>query len=263
VGEFRFREFCNELIKDLNESLGDKNIFRLSLDIQLSEMFGGNPESLIQAIRGISDYLTGLLINGTIAIEIVKLSENNNHINVLVKIIGKGPFRTGNLVSKDEVNSQFKNLSYSIQYEANECQMIFSFQVDLYKNDKQKNVERLPFEKKRILLAEDNELNAMVFTSFLEEWGCAVTSAGNGEEAVKLAFNFVFDAILMDIYMPVLNGNLATSKIREFNATIPIIALTASTVEQDILDAMKAGASDYLLKPVSSKDLFRVLSKYL
>lgn len=262
--EFGLRGLCNELIKDLSKSVGDTNIIKLSIDIQLPEKVSGSPSQLTESIRDISLYLSRLLINGAIRIEITKRNEYTSLVTALVQITGYSSIiRNGKRMTKEKVEDQFKNLPYFIQYKANEDWLSFKFEVELFTDSQHKRENKLPFEKKKILLAEDNEINAMVFTSFLEEWGCIVTVAVNGSEAVTLAHDSVFEVILMDIYMPLLNGNLATEKIREFNTTIPIIALTASTLEQDIRDAMKAGASDYLFKPVSSKDLLRILSNYL
>ena len=109
---------------------------------------------------------------------------------------------------------------------------------------------------------EDNEINALIFSSFLEEWGCETTVIQNGAEAISQMHEARYDIILMDIHMPILNGNLATKKIREFSE-VPIIALTDSVEEKDMQDAIEAGANDFLVKPVSSRQLFHVLEKYL
>jgi len=85
----------------------------------------------------------------------------------------------------------------------------------------------------------------------------------NGKEAVNATIENHYDIILMDIYMPYLDGIQATRDIRKFNITIPIIALTASTLEADLNNARKAGINDLLLKPVSSMSLFKTLQKYL
>ena len=80
----------------------------------------------------------------------------------------------------------------------------------------------------------------------------------NGEEPLLISQEQAFDLILMDIHMPVLDGNEAIRRIRTQNREIPIIALTASTLESDIREALENGANDYLLKPVASKTLFSV-----
>jgi len=115
---------------------------------------------------------------------------------------------------------------------------------------------------KKILMAEDNETNALVFSSFLEDWNCLVTIVTNGEDAVAKVREDVFDLVLMDIYMPKMNGTQAIEAIRLFNPSIPIIVLTASTLEQDIRASIAVGANNFLLKPISSSQLKSMVEKY-
>lgn len=263
MDKFGLRGLCNELIGDLTESVGDKNIIKLSVDVQLPKKFIGTPGRLMESIKDIALYISGNLINGAISIEIIKRNEHENRVNAQVQITGIGSFKGKDPMSKEEVKNRFKDFPYTVHHKTSEGQINFEFDVSFHTAGVSEKKDKLPFEKKRILVAEDNEINAIVFSNFLEEWGCEVTIAVNGAEAVSRAHDATYEVILMDIHMPILNGNKAIVKIREFNATIPIIALTASTVEDDIGDAMNAGANDYLLKPISSAHLFQVLSKYL
>lgn len=116
---------------------------------------------------------------------------------------------------------------------------------------------------KSILIAEDNEVNFMVFEAFLTDWGCGVMRANNGKEAVEMTQQNKFDAILMDLYMPQMNGATAISSIRKNGHVMPILVLTASSVETDLKAALSNGATDFLLKPVSGASLKEKLIKYL
>ncbi len=263
MNEFSLRALCDNLSRDLTESLGDRNIIKLSIDVQLPEKFTGTPGRLMESIKDIALYVSGNLINGALSIEIIRRNEHEDLVNAQVQITGTGSFKGKGPMSKEEAENRFKDFPYTVHHKTSEGQMSFEFGVSFHTAVVSGKKDKLPFEKKRILIAEDNEINALVFSSFLEEWGCEVTIAVNGAEAVSQVHEAVYEAILMDIHMPILNGNKATAKIREFNTAIPIIALTASTVEEDIRDAMNAGANDYLLKPISSAHLFQVLSKYL
>ncbi|MEO9871259.1 ATP-binding protein [Ekhidna sp.] len=117
-----------------------------------------------------------------------------------------------------------------------------------------------------VLLVEDNTANQFIAASFLEKWGVSFKIANNGKEALDYVKQKVFDVVLMDIRMPVMDGPTATATIRkmedEYFKTLPIIALTAST----ILDLRKEGSGyffdDYLAKPFNPKDFLNVLSKY-
>lgn len=124
-----------------------------------------------------------------------------------------------------------------------------------------KKFEFRPFENLHVLLAEDNEINAMVISTFLEDWGAACTIAFNGEEAVAAIRRGHFDIILMDIYMPKMSGLEAIIEILKTDCDAPIIVLTGTSDEDDITKAMKLGANDYLRKPIEKDQLFQMINK--
>lgn len=107
----------------------------------------------------------------------------------------------------------------------------------------------------RFLVAEDNELNILVAQGFFEEWGAHVTIARNGKEAVDWMQSSDFDMIFMDIHMPIMDGIEATTKIREFNSEIPIIALTASTMTKVKQKVLACGMNEIVAKPFDPIDL--------
>ena len=117
-----------------------------------------------------------------------------------------------------------------------------------------------------VLLAEDGATNQVLATKFLEVRGHAVTIANNGSEAVELSLRGDFDAILMDVQMPVMNGYEATGAIRkreqQTGKRIPIIAMTANAMSGDREKCLAAGMDDYLSKPIRSQVLYEVLEKY-
>ncbi|HLK28155.1 MAG TPA: response regulator [Puia sp.] len=122
-------------------------------------------------------------------------------------------------------------------------------------------------EQKRILLAEDVKLNQYIAQRILESWGCEVTIANDGKEAVRLLQQNSFDCILMDVQMPELDGIAATELIRKLpdqkKSTIPIIALTANALAGDKEKYTIAGMNDCLAKPIDEEKLFSVISKNL
>jgi signal transduction histidine kinase/ActR/RegA family two-component response regulator len=117
----------------------------------------------------------------------------------------------------------------------------------------------------RILLAEDNVVNQIVATRILEKNGHSVIRASNGEEALALFSRETFDAILMDVQMPVMDGLMATGKIREretqTKSHVPVIALTARAMQEDESICIDAGMDAYLSKPLQSEDLLRTLDE--
>ena len=258
---FDLRAICSELLAELNESNERKNIIKLGVDIQLPDTYYGRPDEFLQPLHSAINYLADTLINGIIAIEITLLSTQGSEITLHAHITGTGS--TSGTGDGDKLDLVIHQSNKKISSKIVDGKIVFEFNHTLRPTHKVVYNTKYPLHSKKVLLVEDNNINAEVFTSFLEEWGCHCTVAVNGAQAVLQVHDEHYDGVLMDIHMPVLNGNLATSKIREFNPTIPIIALTASTREEDIREALRAGVNDYLLKPVSSVSLFNLLVKYL
>ena len=122
----------------------------------------------------------------------------------------------------------------------------------------------------RILLTEDNDLNAEIATELLQEEGCTVDRAKDGVECVDMlekAANGTYQLILMDIQMPVMNGYDAARKIRGLDdpqkANIPIIAMTANAFTEDRQVALDAGMNDHIAKTINMNVLVPTLRKYL
>ena len=122
----------------------------------------------------------------------------------------------------------------------------------------------------KILLTEDNDLNAEIATELLQEEGCAVDRAKDGVECVDLlekAADGTYQMILMDIQMPVMNGYDAAKKIRRMEDTpkadIPIIAMTANAFSEDRQAALDAGMNDHVAKPINMNVLVPTIRKYL
>ena len=122
----------------------------------------------------------------------------------------------------------------------------------------------------RILLTEDNDLNAEIATELLQEEGCTVDRAKDGVECVDMlekAANGTYQLILMDVQMPVMNGYDATKKIRRMDdpqkANIPIVAMTANAFSEDKQVALDAGMNGHIAKPINMSVLVPTLRKYL
>jgi len=103
----------------------------------------------------------------------------------------------------------------------------------------------------KILIAEDDLMNQILIGKYMRSLGWEHTIVANGLLAVEECKSVVYDAILMDIEMPVLDGLQATKNIRGFNKNIPIIAITAYVNEHNINECTKAGMNAFLAKPVS------------
>lgn len=130
--------------------------------------------------------------------------------------------------------------------------------------------EDAAFSDKRVLLAEDNELNAEIATELLEMLEIVVDWVKDGREAVEAVENSqegYYDMILMDVQMPVLDGYGATHAIRGLNRKdarkIPIVAMTANAFAEDVNNALSAGMTEHIAKPVDLKQLEIMLKRHL
>lgn len=123
------------------------------------------------------------------------------------------------------------------------------------------------FPNTKILLVEDNEINQQVARELLEGMAIEVTTACNGKQALDAVQTFDFDAVLMDIQMPEMDGLEATRRIRALKGKrfkrIPIIAMTAHALIDDHKKSMKAGMNDHLTKPIDLQNLNGTLAKWL
>lgn len=150
--------------------------------------------------------------------------------------------------------------------------MKFSFPVSLENQVREKEKQNIPditekLEGKRILLAEDNDLNAEIAETVLEETGIKVKHVEDGiqciEELKKMPEKY-YDVILMDVQMPNMDGYTATEKIRHLDdsrAEIPIIAMTANAYDEDRRKAQEAGMDGFLAKPLDVDEMMRLLGK--
>lgn len=119
----------------------------------------------------------------------------------------------------------------------------------------------------RVLVVEDNEINQFFLKKLFKKWGLSGEFVENGLQAVEKVTENQYDAVLMDIQMPVMGGIEATSIIRTIcngmYRDLPIIALTASIMDQDKADIMNSGMNAYITKPFVPQDLYAKLSVVL
>ena len=117
---------------------------------------------------------------------------------------------------------------------------------------------------KHILLVDDNKVNRMIAKAILVKAGFVVTEVVNGEQAVEMVRDNVYDLVLMDIQMPVMDGLTATKVIRsELNARVPIIALTAHALKTEMDHCFEVGMNDFISKPFDATKLLQMIAKHL
>lgn len=145
--------------------------------------------------------------------------------------------------------------------------LLFDRNRDAIEDEKEDDTAKL--DGMKVLLVEDNLLNKEVAKTLLETQGVDVDAADNGQMALDMfmeSSSFGYDAILMDVMMPVMDGITATRRIRslgrEDSGTIPIIAMTANAFDEDVKLAKEAGMNEHVSKPIDFYRLFGILRKY-
>ena len=127
------------------------------------------------------------------------------------------------------------------------------------------STENINLNQLRILAVDDNSTNQLVLKKMLKKLGCSFEVVSNGKEAVEIVQHEKFDLILMDQFMPILDGPQATQEIRKLGGyleTLPIIAMTASILQEDEEKCKKAGMNAFICKPVTLKNLHKVLCQF-
>ncbi|MCB0285341.1 MAG: response regulator, partial [Calditrichaeota bacterium] len=126
--------------------------------------------------------------------------------------------------------------------------------------------ENVNGDGRRVLIVEDNPVNQKLIRRLLEKKGYEITVANDGLEGIAAHESVRFDIVLMDMQMPRMDGLTATREIRqrELNSGthVPIIALTANAMQGDREKCMQAGMDEYISKPIDTKELFRIISRF-
>ena len=176
--------------------------------------------------------------------------------------------RHGDIARSKELDVSSYLIKPAKQSELLSAIMVSDRKLDLpeHEDPTEATEENLTMEPMKILMAEDGIANQKVALGLLAIWNHDVTVAVNGAEAVKAFSDENFDAILMDIQMPVLNGLEATQRIRELEVGsgrhIPIIAMTAHAMKGDRARCLEAGMDEYLSKPVRKRELHAALIQH-
>ena len=150
----------------------------------------------------------------------------------------------------------------------------FTVEVELERteDDATDSVEEKPLEDltgKRILIIEDNDINAEIAAMVLSQFGMTSSVAVNGKEGLDVleGSEGEYDAVLMDIQMPVMNGYEATRAIRKLSGDyyrdLPIIAMSANAYDQDVRNCLEAGMNDHIAKPFQPEELIRKIARYI
>lgn len=290
--EFSLNDFLNDIHRTYSFRSKSKDLeFDIIKENDLPVEVIGDPIRLNQILSNLLSNALKFTQKGSIHVIVRELNRNDNHsrIEFLVKDTGLGIPKDKHDVIFDSFTQASPDttrhyggtgLGLAICKKLVELQgggiyvdsepgkgSAFRFELSFGVSENGKKVQTgetsesyTGLEGKRILVAEDNKINFFVVNKFLTGWGIKVTHAENGKDALELLEKEDFDLIIMDLHMPVLDGVEATRIIRESKndriSSIPVVALTAAIMSENLDKIDGLNINDYVLKPFKPRDLF-------
>ncbi len=295
--DFKLHKVIDDSINLLNFKIEEKNLsFELYYADNISTLYHGDSLRLSQILNNLLSNAVKFTSNGTISLSISKV--NQNRFQFKIKDTGKGLTKEeqknvfkafvqadgtssrqhegtglGLTISKQLVEMMNGKIWVESSYNKGST-FIFEIElkelVDKYNEQSTKentlvdNISKdiSSLSGQRILVAEDNLINQEIILGLLENSKIIIDIAKNGEEAILLHKKNDYALILMDIQMPVLDGYEAAKVIRKTDKNIPIIAVTASAMKEDVERTLESGMNDHLNKPIDVTQLYQMLLKY-
>jgi len=290
---FIFRTMVQHTVNIINYKVNSKSQTLITnIDDNIPEVLIGDDLRLSQVITNLLSNANKFTpANGTISLEVKLLdkTEDNYIIQFLVKDSGIGinkeqqkkifkPFEQ----ATENTTQKYGGTGLGLKISKNIVEMMdgdiwvesdmgkgatFYFTIKLKEGTIEKNKEDndiIPvLSQYKILVVEDIDINREIIGSLLETTEINIDYAENGVQALEKASRIKYDLIFMDVNMPIMNGLEAAEKIRKFNPSIPIIAMTANVFKEDIDECIKAGMTDHVGKPIDINKLIEKLKFYL
>lgn len=290
---FSIKTLVSEIIEANNFKIIEKNIrLNFDLDPKIPDHLTGDPLRIGQVLNNLISNAVKFTPEGEISVLLKLIEISDNKVNILFSVQDTGigmdqnkieglfmPFVQGSssitrqyggtglgLAISKRILSLY-NTELNVASEPGDGS-VFYFNIELEIAEQQQSSsgqEKIdfPIENKSILLVDDMHFNIMLAVQLLEDAHANVDVAENGAIALEKTRTNNYDLVLMDLQMPVMDGYTATSHIRQFNKTIPIIALTASATTDVKEKVAKCGMNDYISKPFNPDDFFKTLKKYI
>lgn len=274
--------------------------FVVNKDARLSRVLVGDPVRIFQVLNNICDNAVKFTSRGKVTLDVRVLEDRRNdsclRFSVIDQGIGLTPDQLGKLfmpftqadasttrryggtglgltITKSLVDLMGGDIDASSEFGKGST---FSVTLRLGKTDQDISGPDSPEEdcapilhlgQKRVLMVEDNAINQEILLALMEKTGARIDIVCNGQEALDKVYEVNYDMILMDVQMPVMDGITATGKIRGLEdpvkSAVPIIAMTAHAMTEDIRRCREAGMNDHVSKPVDPDVLYGVIAKWL
>lgn len=296
---FDLKKRISNVLVALKKSAEDKNtVLHLEFDDSIPQQIKGDPLKVSQVLINLIGNSIKFTENGDIWVRVSNIGANQNQVRLKFQIKDNGEgiskenqqlifenFTQGSV----EINRKFGGTGLGLSIVKNLLKLMnseiqlkselgkgstFFFELTFNKvpQDELQNTPEAPepedYSKdvligKHILVVEDNKINQMITRKILEKNEVICEVADDGQIALEKARSKKYDLILMDIHMPGLSGIETTIEIRKFNQEIPVIALTAVTLDESLDEFYLNGFTDIIPKPFKTDEFFRKITKYL
>ena len=289
------KDLLGDIVNSFNYRLEEtNNEIKISIDNYVPEHIKCDKVRLSQILINLIGNSVKFTSNGVIHLRVILLSLDTNNVGLCFEIedngigIAKEKFDMifDNFSQLEDSNVNYQGTGLGLSITKNLIELFkseiklesevgagtkISFEVD-FELDKDKTKIISDFDttankvensenKYRILVAEDNKINQVVTKNLLKKHGYLYTIVKNGQEALEEVKSNQYDLVLMDINMPVMDGNEATMAIRKFNEFLPIIALTAADIDEIGQKCKSIGYSDIIIKPFDNYEFFQVINQ--
>ena len=292
---FNIVELVDNIKTSFNEFILENNVdFHTEIDNSINHNLIGDPTKLSQVLINLVNNAIKFSKNGEVWITINKTFETKDEAILFFEIKDNGigipldkqdgifdSFSQGSV----EINRTYGGTGLGLSIVKKILEIMgsqiklnsdgkngstFSFSITFKKAHKiSKEFEKLKpkveFEtsNKKILLVEDNKINQMITQKMLEKKNISCVIIDNGEDAIEHMRKNSYDLILMDVHLPGINGTEATEEIRKFNSTVPIIALTAISLNENREMLLSYGMNEVITKPFLPEKFYEIVTEYL
>lgn len=297
---FNLRKRISDVLIALKNSAEDKQTkLHLEFDRSIPKKLKGDPLKISQILINLIGNSIKFTEDGDIWVRVKKVSQENSRVRLKFEIEDNGEgiskekqkaifenFTQGSL----QINRKFGGTGLGLSIVKNLLKLmsskiylesdlgkgaLFYFELEfealeVQTSSKEDNKEVLAevstgniLTDKKILVVEDNKINQMITRKILEKHEVICEVADDGTIAIEKCKNGTYDLILMDIHMPGISGIDATIEIRKFNSEIPIVALTAVTLEESLDEFYLNGFNDIIPKPYKTEEFFSKIKKHL
>lgn len=298
--EIEYIDFnIKQLLLDIQNSMQEiasknNNKFTLEIDPDVPEILLSDPTKLSQIFINLINNALKFTKNGEVKVtaKLIETTEAYSRINFAISDTGIGipldkqesifeSFSQGSI----EINRKYGGTGLGLTIVKKVVDLLggeihltsevgvgttFDFELNLQHGTKEIVVEKEKLYSedlligKKILVVEDNKINQMVTKKMLEKKGIICQIIDNGEDSVEmLSKENDFDLVLMDVHLPGINGTIATQKIREYDTKMPIIALTAISLDENREILMSFGMTDVITKPFEPENFYKIIAANL